>query len=255
VLSDIPFKAILTSEEKILLLEKMGVKLFIEYPFEALAHMTPDRFVRDILVGRLRASVIVAGEDYRFGKGGHGDVNALCELGKSLGFEMRIIPHIMDGGSKISSSRVREAVALTDFETASRLLGRPYFVMGEVIRGNMLGRKMGVPTANLMPDKHKLLPPPGVYSTDVMLDGRKFRGMTNIGTRPTVTNDKDVVVETHLLDFDDDIYGQTITVEFGRWIRAEKRFGGVDELKEQLMKDMDIIKTNPHQTRSSGTPD
>jgi len=243
VLAGVPFKTILTSEEKALLLEKMGVDLFIEYPFdEEIANMPPERFVGDILAGQLNASSVAVGEDYRFGKGGRGDCELLCELGGRFGFAVKIIPHVTDNGSKISSSRVREAVTEKDFGEAHRLMGRSYFVMGEVVRGNLIGRGIGVPTANLVPDAYKLLPPPGVYRSQVLLEGESFTGMTNIGTRPTVTKSDDIVVETHLLDFDDDIYGKIITVEFCEWIRQEKRFNSLDELREQLMKDILAVR-------------
>ena len=260
VLMGAELKTIITSEEKAFLLDKIGVSLFIEYPFDKeISVMSPENFVKDILVGQLHCRVVVIGEDYQFGQDGRGDCKLMYMLGRELGFEVKIISPIMQGGSKISSTRVREAVVEREFEEAERLMGRPYFIMGKVIRGDMLGRSIGAPTANLAPAKHKLLPPAGVYRSSVLLDDKKFLGMTNVGTRPTVTDSTNakVIVETHILDFDGDIYGQTITVEFRQWIRPESKFQSLDDLRLQIMRDVAAVKavrTTHRQTQNSETP-
>ena len=256
VLGCTPVKTIMTSREKAFLLEKMGIDLFIEYPFDnQISNMPPESFVRDVLVGQLRCRTVIIGEDYRFGQQGGGNCEMLCKLGQALKFEVKVIPHIMDSGSKISSTRVREAIAKKEFETAARLMGRPYFVMGEVIRGNMLGHGMGIPTANLAPSIYKFLPPSGVYHSFIKLDDENFLGLTNIGTRPTVADDKEIMIETHILEFDGNIYGQTITVEFGRWIRSESKFESLDALRAQITSDIATVKTIHHQTQNFETLD
>ena len=244
VVGDSPVKMILTSEEKAFMLDKMGVDLFIEYPFDKdILNMSSENFVKDILIGQLRSKAVIVGEDYRFGHRGSGDCELLYKLGRKFGFEVKVISHIMDGGSKISSTRVREAIALKDFKVSEGLMGRSYFVMGKVVRGNMIGSRIGIPTANIVPSKYKFLPPPGVYRSNVRLDGKNFRGMTNIGSRPTVANNTNKNIETHLLSFNADIYGQTIAVEFKEWVRPELKFQDLDSLRAQIVHDIAIVES------------
>ena len=243
-----PIKMILTSREKAFLLDKMGVGLFIEYPFDKdILSMPPESFVKDILIGQLRSRAVIVGEGYRFGHRAGGDYKLLYMLGRKLGFEVKVIPHIMDGGSKISSTRVREAIALKAFQAAQGLMGRPYFVMGKVVSGNTIGSSIGIPTANIAPSKYKFLPPPGVYGSNVKLGDKDFIGITNVGSKPTVADNTEVIVETHLLGYNGDIYGQTITVEFKEWIRPEHKFKSLEGLRAQIIRDIAIVKASHHE--------
>lgn len=232
-------KELTTREEKRLLFEQLGVDVLIEFPltFESAA-MEPEDFVRRILADRLNARFIAAGEDLSFGNRGAGDAGLLLRMGESLGFETEIIQKLRLGGAEISSTRVREAVERSDMPLAAQLLGSPYTVLGEVVHGNHLGRSLGFPTINLLPGPTKLLPGNGVYFSRVLIGGRAYRSITNVGCKPTVEDRPVMGVETYLYDFDGDLYGQQATVELYEFSRPEQRFASLEDLQRQLQQDI-----------------
>lgn len=232
-------KELSTREEKRRLLAAMGIDLLIEFPLcEKTAGMEPEDFIRDILVERMHAKVIAAGTDVSFGNRGRGDRRLLESLRQQYDYQVVIIDKIEENGREISSTYIREAVKRGDMELAQRLLGAPYSVAGCVVHGRALGRTIGMPTVNMIPEKEKQLPPNGVYYSAVQWKQKLLWGITNIGRKPTVDDDGRIGVETFLYDFEENIYGEELEVGLLHYKRPEKRFSGVEQLKEQMQKDI-----------------
>lgn len=228
-----------TKDEKRRLFEELGVDVLIEYPLDnTTAAMEPERFIEEILVGQMKTAYIAAGQDLSFGRKGRGDAKMLTDWGKRFGYQVEIIEKICLDGVEISSSYVREVVRRGDMERARQLIGDAYSVRGVVAHGKKLGRRLGMPTVNLLPEREKLLPPYGVYFSEVLLGDHVYKGITNIGCKPTVGDEKQVSVETYLYDFAQDIYGKEITVRLFSFLRAEKKFASVEELKNQMAADI-----------------
>lgn len=235
-------RQLFTRNEKRRAFEKLGVDILVEFPLtEATAATDPEDFVREILCGDLKAVYIAAGSDVSFGDKGRGDQHLLRNMSKELGFELCLIDKVMLDGEEVSSTRVRNQIADGNIPMAKRLLGNDYSISGIVEHGRHLGHTIGIPTVNVMPTEDKLLPPFGVYSSTVVIDEVEYRGMTNIGRKPTVSNDNQVGVETYIYDFDADVYGKDIEVKLLEFKRPEMKFASVDELKAQMTKDIESI--------------
>lgn len=231
-------KVLTTNEEKREMFEHLGMDYLVECPFtEEIMHMEPERFIEK-LVRQLHARCIVAGEDFRFGHNRAGDAQTLRDCANRYGYEVIVVGKKKEGDRDISSTYVREEIEQGRIGMANRLLGYRYFVTGLVEHGNQLGRRLGIPTINQLPPQEKLLPPNGVYVTEVCIDEKKYRGITNVGKKPTVGTDNPTGVETHLLDFREDVYDRMVTVEFLTRIRGERKFPSVDALREQMMSDI-----------------
>jgi riboflavin kinase/FMN adenylyltransferase len=204
---------------------------------EALRALSPEAFVRQVLLGRFAMRELVIGPDHGFGRGRSGDVATLRALGAALGFPVDVVPPVEDGGVGIvSSSRIREAVAAGDLGGAARMLGRPYSLSGPVVSGAGRGRTVGMPTANLAVPPRKVLPPDGVYAVQVEWPGGRSAGMMNQGPRPTVA-DPERSIEIHLFEFTGDLYGARVRVEWVAWLRAGRRFESLEALRSQLEQD------------------
>ncbi len=232
-------------ERRVELLHRHGADEVIVEPFTLeLAAYSPERFAKEILVARLEAKVIVVGSNFRFGAKRVGDIGTLAELGKDLGFEARPAEVAGDAKGPFSSTRVREAIAAGNLAEANEVLGRPHSISGVVVQGDKLGRTIGFPTANLG-DIPEILPPNGVYAVRVeqKQDGSEHLGVCNIGVRPTVSQGLQLRIEVHLLDFDADLYGQTLRVEIVGRIREERKMAGLDALKAQIAKDIDVARS------------
>ena len=233
-------RQLFTREEKRRAFEKMGVDILVEFPLTAdTAATPPEDFVRTILSEDLNAGYIAAGTDVSFGDKGRGDQYLLRNMSKELGFELHLIDKVMLDGQEVSSTRVRNVIADGDMPMAKRLLGDDYSVSGIVEHGAHLGTTIGVPTVNVLPPDNKLLPPFGVYKSVVMVDGKIFKGMTNIGRKPTVSDSGRVGVETYIYDFDEDVYGKYIEVRLLEFMRPEMKFEGVEQLKAQIHTDIE----------------
>lgn len=209
---------------------------------EALSRKSPEEFVGEVLVGEFGAEVVVVGENFRFGHRAAGDVRRLGELmrsygGKAIGVEIRS----GDDGGALSSSRIRELLVGGDVCGASRLLGRPYVLRGEVVVGDRRGRSLGFPTANVLPDPEVVVPARGVYAGVVGLEGRDHLACINVGLAPTFERGESRV-EAHLLDYEGDLYGKVVDVSFVERIRLERRFSGVEELTEQIARDVEAAR-------------
>ncbi len=240
---DMERNAIYTKEEQRRLCDSMGVDVLAEYPLdETLREMSAEQFVSEILCGRLQAKVIVAGEDFRFGKNRGGDVALLQRLEKRYGYRTVCIPKVTEDRIRISSTGIRKLLAEGNITEANGMLGRPYAVFGEVLHGKKLGRTLGFPTMNLIPPTEKLLPAYGVYVTKTKVDGLWYAGITNIGLRPTVDSDKRVSVETHLFEYEGDLYGKQVEVQFLQFLRPERKFAGVEALKAAMDEDLKNAK-------------
>lgn len=236
-------RSILTNEERTELLKRYRIDILFECPFtREIAGMDPEKFVADILLKQMNAGYIVVGDDFRFGHDRAGDIYLLDRLSRKYHFKLLVLAKEQYEGRDISSTYVREVLKEGNMELAERLLGYPYFVTGEVVRGKQLGRQLGVPTLNQIPKENKLLPPNGVYAARVNLDGKVYYGMTNIGLRPTVEDSGIRNVETFLFDFDGELYGKMIKVELLSFERPEQKFSSVEELKARLFLDMENTK-------------
>jgi riboflavin kinase / FMN adenylyltransferase len=202
-----------------------------------LAGLPPEEFVREVLVERCSVRELVIGHDHGFGRGRSGDVETLRTLGARHGFAVDVVPPVDFGGQHVSSSRIRRAVAGGDLLTAAAMLGRPYGVVGRVVQGERRGRLLGVPTINLseLPPR-KLLPPDGVYAVRVEWRGGRAGGMMNQGPRPTFQDGRRVL-EAHLFDFEGDLYGEWVRIEWVERLRDIELFGSVEQLQAQLQDD------------------
>lgn len=223
-----------TRDEKREALENAGISHLVEIPFtKEFSRLPADGFV-EIIVDNLKPENIVIGYDHGFGKNRGGSIEHLYARAKSSGFNVVEIPELELGDQHISSSVVRWLLQEGDVANASVLLGRPYSITGQVVRGNQLGKQMGYPTANLyIKDPNKLIPAMGVYASRVHYQGQIYMGMTNIGMRPTINANK-LTFETNIFDFDKDIYGESLKVELIKRIRNEKKFANLEILINQL---------------------
>lgn len=236
-------KVLTTNEEKVHIFENMGIDYLIECPFtKEIMCMEPEAFI-EMLVTKLHVKCIVAGDDFHFGHNRRGDYHMLQKYAYIYQYEAVIIPKMQEDDRDISSTYVREELMAGNIEKANHLLGYRYFVEGIVAHGNQIGRTIGIPTINQIPEKEKLLPPFGVYLTEVYIDDQRYYGVTNVGCKPTIKGDNPVGVETHLLNFKEDIYEKKVTVEFIKRVREERKFQNVEELKEQMMHDIAYART------------
>ena len=228
-----------TRYEKRQLFEELGIDILVEFPLnEETAATSAEEFIEKILVKQMHAGYIAAGEDLSFGYKGMGNKELLMQMSEKFNYRVQIISKVYYMEREISSTYVREEVEKGNMDTTVRLLGRYYSFEGRVEKGNRLGRKLGMPTLNLYPDKEKLLPPKGVYYSRVRFAGEIYPGITNIGYKPTVNNKNEISVETYLYDFDKEIYGRKIVTELLQFKRPEQKFDGVEKLKEQMEKDI-----------------
>lgn len=237
--SEKEFELIYTEEEKLEIVKESGMDVLISYPFtNETRSLEPEVFIKNILVEQLDAKVIVVGNDFRFGNQRRGDVALLEDLAKVYGYKVIAIEKKKLKDTVISSSAIRNAIKAGDMEQANEMLGHNYHIRGEVIHGRKLGRRIGMPTTNIIPVPTKLLPPCGVYSSKTLIDGAYYPGVTNIGYKPTVGADEQIGVETYLFDYDSDLYGKTIEVELYRFQRPELKFESIEELKLTMQKDI-----------------
>jgi riboflavin kinase/FMN adenylyltransferase len=232
-----PFYLITTVEEKVNLLEELGVDAIIFIPFSReFARMSAESFVRDLLWEKLQVHKIFIGHNYRFGNDKKGNDEYLKAFGKTLGFDVEVISAVTVDGMDVSSTRTRDAILVGWVKEAAKMLGRPYNLRGMVVAGYRRGEGLGFPTANIEPEK-VLVPLRGVYAVNAEIDGGLYQGVLNIGFNPTFGNDK-LSIEMHILDFNKDIYGKTVNVLFVDRIRDEVKFTGPDALIAQIEQDV-----------------
>lgn len=230
-------KQIVTPEERRLLVKESGISIFVECLFdEKLMKTSPRDFILK-LVNDLHMKCLVVGTDFRFGYKGEGDIVLLREYASEFGFELKVINKLKEDNVDISSSRIREEISKGNITKANLLMGRNYFIYGEVVYGRQIGRKIDFPTINIIPSEKKLIPANGVYITVVQIDDRIYQGITNVGIKPTFDDDNTLSIETHIFNFDSNVYGKEVKVVFLQEMRKEIKFNSAEELKEQLRKD------------------
>lgn len=233
---------IISFPAKCAMLDKKGVKYLFAPDFADVCRLTPEEFASEILVGKLNAGFVCCGNNFRFGLGGYGTPDKLCELGKRLGFRAEIVPDICLDGELISSTHIREFIRSGEIRAANRLLGYELWFRLPVLHGNEIGRTISFPTINQVIPQTNVIPRFGVYKSIVELDGEKFHGITNVGVRPTIKGSEGIILETHILNFSGDLYGQEVTVALIDFIRPERKFDSIDKLKEQIAVDIASIK-------------
>lgn len=233
-------KELTTREEKRLLFERMGVDILIEFPLtKESAAMEPEVFARQVLKGQMNVQFIAAGTDLSFGAGGRGNAALLKALAEELDFKVKVIEKVCIEDREVSSTYIRTLLEKGDLRQVERFLGMPYLIVGNVMHGNRIGRTLGFPTVNQIPEGNKLLPPFGVYYSRVLWRGKEYRAISNVGCKPTVADEHVCGVESYLYDFDEEIYGENIEVYLYEFKRPERRFKGLEELQRQLLEDIE----------------
>lgn len=241
-----------TVAERAARMAQLKVDCMAVLPFDReLMNMPPDKFV-GLLVNRFRPRHIVVGFNYSFGLGGKGDAKTLKDMGKKLGFDVHVVSPVQVDDQTVSSTRVRQLLEEGDVELAARLLERPYSVAGLVVHGKELGRKMGFPTANVAMQKNKALPDFGIYIAKVKTKTGTYPSVVSLGYHPTVP-EGDITLEAHLLGHSEDLYGQKVRVKFLKRIRPEIKFDGIDALKEQIAKDVQIARIYFREQKENGS--
>ena len=234
---------IITNNYKKNFLNSLGVENYIEYKFnKTLSNLDAVDFIEKILVKQLRVKKIIVGKDFRFGKNRKGDTSLLKKLSSKHSYKLSIIGHVKNKKTnlKFSSSIIRKNINEGSFEKVSQALGRNWFMEGKIIKGNQKARLINFPTANMKPGNH-ILPKKGVYCVNVTFSGNLYKGIANFGERPTVKG-VNLLLETHIFDFNRDIYGKELTVEFLTFIRSEKKFKDFKSLTSQIKKDVITAK-------------
>jgi riboflavin kinase/FMN adenylyltransferase len=241
---DSNLRLLTTLEEKTELLSKAGIDHFIIHPFtREFSRTDVVHYVRDLLVGKIGMKQMVIGYDHHFGRNREGSLENLRELAPLYEFEIEEIPAQDIDNVNVSSTKIRKALNAGNVNLAAQYLGYSYRITGKVVQGNRIGRSMGFPTANiLVENRYKMIPANGVYAVAVYHGRSRFKGMLNIGHRPTVNSSVDgVTIEVHIIGFEGDLYEEQLTVEFISRLRDEIRFEDTNQLKEQLMADREMV--------------
>ena len=236
---------IITNDYKKNFLDSLGVENYIEYKFnKTLSNLEAINFIEKILVKQLHVKKIIVGKDFRFGKDRKGDTALLKKLSNKYHYKLSIIGHIKNKKTnlKFSSSLIRKNINEGSFEKVSEALGRNWFMQGKIVKGNQKAKLINFPTANMKPGNH-ILPKKGVYCVNAVFQGNLYKGIANFGERPTVKG-VNLLLETHIFEFNRDIYGKELTVEFLTFIRPEKKFKDFKSLTNQIQKD--VIKAKKY---------
>lgn len=231
-------RPILTPEQRLERLERLGVERVVIPPFEEIAAIPAEEFFRRVLVEQLHARAVVCGFDYSFGRGAAGTPELLERLCREEGIGLTVVPPMEWEGEPVSSTRIRRLLEMGDLPGANALLGYPYYVLGPVIHGRSLGRTLGFPTLNQQLRPEQALPRFGVYNSRTEIEGIAYRSITNIGVKPTIEGERLPLAETHLLDTEGDFYGKTARVSLLEMTRPERKFGDLQELQDTVQQDI-----------------
>jgi len=235
-------KRLISLENKIKLIESVGIDNLVMLPFDdSQKNIGPEAFIKDVLVEKLKAKQIVVGDDFRFGKMAAGNVALLKDRKDTFGYELEIMSQLKDQGTKISSTYIRDLLAKGEITKANELLGRYFMLSGNVIDGRKVGRTLGFPTANIENCPKMTLLKSGVYLTQIIINEHKYLSVTNVGNNPTF-EDRDYSVETHIMNFEEDIYGIDVKVEFLHRLRDEMKFDSLDALISAINNDIHTAK-------------
>ncbi len=231
-------KFINTQAKKLERLEKAGIDHLIIIPFtKEFAKNSSEEFIANYVVKYFHPEMIIIGYDHHFGKNREGNIHLLENLKEKYHYNVTQVPPLYVDGLPVSSTRIRNLLQSGNLKAANRMLGYEYAITGEVVRGNAIGHELGFPTANIkIPNEFKLIAANGVYACRALIDGKMYKGMSNIGVRPTIDHG-DLTIEINIFDFDQDIYGKAITIFFVDRLRDEKKFENLEALKEQLVRD------------------
>ncbi len=235
---------ITTLDEKTKIISEHCIDYLILLPFtKEISNMSAEEFISKVLINKIGLKHLVVGYNHRFGKDRIADYNTYLEISNKLEFELSKEEAVYLEGKAISSTKIRDLITNGKIEEGNQMLGYNFSIFGTVMGGQKLGRRLGYPTANIKPnEKYKLIPSIGVYACFVHVMGKTYGGMLNIGIRPTVNSGKNISIEVHILDFDQDIYSEEIEVTFIKKVRDEKKFAGIDNLTNQLKKDENLIR-------------
>ena len=231
---------LMTVMERNLIIKENGFRIET-LVFNEIRDLSPSDFVEKILVGRLGAAAVCCGYNYRFGKDASGTAQTMCEICGKLGLQCKVSGEVDVDCCAVSSTKIRGFIENGEIEKANKMLGRPFGFSARVIDGDKRGRVLGFPTINQIIPEELAMPKFGVYQSVVTVDGEKFKGVTNVGRRPTVGTEK-ILSETHILDFDRDIYGENVDVRLIKFIRPEKKFSSFDELARQIKSDAKEVR-------------
>lgn len=231
-----------TNDEKQFIFEKQGIDYLIECPFNKEVMCMESKDFIAWLSRAIHMKYVVVGDDFRFGHKRAGDYHTLQQYEETYGYKTIVIDKLKDVNRDISSTYVREEIAAGNIRKANELLGYNYFIKSEIVHGRKLGRRIGIPTINMILPADKLLPPNGVYVTEVVVDDKLYMGVTNVGCKPTVSDENIVGVETYIDNFKQDVYGEKIVVYFVDYIRPEMKFHSIEELKAQMEADIQSAK-------------
>jgi len=226
-------------QERLEIIDEMSIDTAVVLRFDRkLASMSAYSFAKEVLVDRLRIAAAVVGENHSFGRGAEGNAAELRRIGVDLGFDVEVVAPFAIDGTVVSSTLIRNLVASGDVAQAGKYLGRPFRMRGVVVEGNHLGKQLGFPTMNIYPQEEQVVPARGVYLSTVTIEGDQQQrwGICNVGLKPTVPTDR-LVVEIHVLDYDEQVYGRTIEISFLSYLRGERRFSSLDELKAAIASD------------------
>jgi riboflavin kinase/FMN adenylyltransferase len=238
-----------TLDQRLANFEFLGIQQAIVIRFDKeFASTQAEDFIREVIVSRLHAREVYIGKDFAFGSGRKGNIELLKTLGNELGFNAEAIGDVMLRGRRVSSSEIRKLLSDGKVNIVRAMLGRPYGIEGVIVQGSNRGHQLGFPTANLHPH-NRVIPKFGVYVTTTLIDGRWYNSITNVGIRPTFETDSEPSIETFIFDFDGNLYGDVIRVRFLHRIRNEKRFENIEQLKQQIQRDVkaavDFFKRKP----------
>lgn len=231
------FSPLMTEQKRVEGIKSLGAKLLLMPDFSEFANLSAEEFVEDILFSRMKAKMLCCGYDFRFGKKNSGDISLLKVLCDKHDVELKVIDCVSVNGNTVSSTAVRNALTDGDMQTYFDMCGRYFSVESEVVRGNRLGRTLNFPTINQPLDSGILAPRFAVYASLTHIDGKTYPSVTNVGTKPTVTESGSILAETNIFDFDGELYGKSVKVELVKFIRDEKKFNSVDELRLAIAND------------------
>ena len=234
-------KRICTEEEKFSFFEELGIDYSFVLDFASVKGMSPSQFVDEIMIDTCKSTLAVCGFDFRFGASAIGNSDTLTSLMRERGGDCIVCPAFDIDGEAVSSTLIKSLLSEGNIERANRLLGYPFSISGEVYHGKSLGRELGSPTANIVYPENIVQMKRGVYATRVFLDGEYYAAVTNVGVRPTVDSQAKANLETHIIDYEGDLYGRKIKVEFLSFVREERRFSDVGELKKQILFDIEEV--------------
>jgi len=232
------YRYIVPNSHKLEMIREAGIKNIYCADFSELKDYEAEEFVKVVLADRMNAVMVVCGPDFRFGKGAAGDVAALKKYGQKYGFEVSTVEPVVTDGDTVSSSRIRKLLTAGEIQKANRLLGYRYRIKQSVSDGNHIGRTIDFPTVNQKFSEGQLIPAYGVYATETCVDGIRYSSVTNIGVKPTVESSCEPLAETHILGFSGNLYGRVIEVSFSEYLRGERKFASLEELKAQIAADI-----------------